>query len=261
MSALTLIIDRVRKQGFHNHRLEGHAGILRDGIVNDLASCCSRFEYDLSNGVVARWENVRDPAAQDRNLNLVIAEADRDVGPNIGKLRIWIKNKSVITAHRGALSRFADLYATLQVLQGLKSEAIAVATVIVGVAGRVLNVPDKLKPLYRNKPGKFESEVLPRLSSGDQSLWREFEWAVSTNAPEDPQKTIRKFRELPTRRPGRTHVVGYDYVLLVPAFIDNVNQPFLPRAGDPKSFGIDVEHDYADMIKVICKAYRARWHL
>jgi len=239
----------------------GHVDALRGGIVDDLALCCPAFKADLENGLIARWENVRDPGAQSRKLDLVIAEANRDGGPNVKKLRICLKSKSVITAHRSRDSRFADLYATLRVLEDLKSEAVLVATVIVGVAEKVLNVPDKVKPLYKKKAGKFEREVLPRLSSGDQSLWDEFDWAVSVNRPDDPRNTIEKFRELPTRRPGRTHVVGYDYVLLVPASIDNVNPPSIPAPSDPKSFGIDVERDYAKMIEIMCKAYNARWHL
>jgi hypothetical protein len=112
-----------------------------------------------------------------------------------------LKSKSVITAHRSRTSRFADLCATLQVLEDLRSEALVVATVIVGVAERVLNVPDQVKPRYKKNPSKFQSDVLPRLSSGDQTLWDEFDWAVSSNRADDPQTTIEKFRELPIRRP------------------------------------------------------------
>ena len=78
---------------------------------------------------------------------------------------------------------------------------------------------------------------------------------------DDSAKTVSKFRTLQTRPPGHTHVVGYDYVLLVPAFIDNVNQPYIPRPDDPKSLGIDVETQYRAMLETICKAYSTRWHL
>lgn len=57
---------------------------------------------------------------------------------------------------------------------------------------------------------------------------------------------------------GHPHVVGYDYLLLVPAYIDNVNPPSIPR---PNSLGIDVDKEYQTMLTQICKAYRARWHL
>jgi len=174
---------------------------------------------------------------------------------------LCLEKKPVITAHRNLYARFDDLNEALQVLHRARSEAVLVATVIVGVARRVLNVPDKVKPLYRRRLAEFDESVLPRLSSGDQSLWDEFESAVSVNRPDDPSNTVKKFRQLPTRQPGHTHVVGYDYVLLVPAFIDNVNEPYIPKPTDPLSLGIDVELEYQTMLDAICKAYTARWHL
>ena len=65
------------------------------------------------------------------------------------------------------------------------------------------------------------------------------------------------FRKLPTRSPGHTHVVGYDFVLLVPVFIDNVNPLSVCREND---FGIDIDADYERMLATICRAYEARWH-
>jgi hypothetical protein len=124
-----------------------------------------------------------------------------------------------------------------------------------------LNVPDRVKPLYRKRLAEFNNKILPRLSSGDQTLWEQFAWAVSINRPGDSTRTVAKFRQLPTRPPGHTHVVGYDYLFLVPAFIDNVNPPYIPEPGDPLSLGIDVLHEYNAMLEAICKAYTARWHL
>lgn len=140
----------------------------------------------------------------------------------------------------------------------VRAEAVLVATVIIGIAPRVLNVPDKLKPLYKEKMPRFTKKIVPRLSSGDAKLWDEFSWAVSVNKPDDPAKTVAKFRQLPTRPPGHTHVVGFDYVLLVPVHIDNVNPPYIPR---PNSLGIDIDEEYGSMLTQICKAYTARWHL
>lgn len=111
-------------------------------------------------------------------------------------------NGVIRTAHRNRYARFDDLNETLQVLHRAKSETALVATVIVSVAERVLNVPDKVKPLCKKKPGNFESGVLPRLSSGDQTLWEEFDWAISSNRPYDPENTIEKFHELPIQQPG-----------------------------------------------------------
>jgi hypothetical protein len=81
------------------------------------------------------------------------------------------------------------------------------------------------------------------------------------NRADDPARSVNRFRQLATRPPGHTHVVGYDYVLLIPALIDNVNQPYIPKADDALSLGIDVEQEYGAMLETICKAYTARWHL
>lgn len=146
----------------------------------------------------------------------------------------------------------------MQVVHAVKKEAVIAATVLVGIAPNVLNIPDQVKKIYKSKPKKFQQSVLPRLSSGDESLWKEFAWAVSANKESDPVHTVTKFRMLPTRPPGHTHIQGYDYVLIVPVHIDNVNPP---RIALENTLGIDVEADYKRMIKTICKAYRARWHL
>jgi hypothetical protein len=122
----------------------------------------------------------------------------------------------------------------------------------------VLNIPDQVKKIFRNKPEEFEKTVLPRLSSGDASLWKEFDWAVSDNSATDPQRTVDMMRTLPTRSAGHTHVEGYDAVLLVPVEIDNVNPPCLPR---PNSLGIDVDVEYSRMLEKMCSAYTARWHM
>jgi len=53
-------------------------------------------------------------------------------------------------------------------------------------------------------------------------------------------------------------VEGYDYVLLVPVLIDNVNPPSLPR---DNVLGIDVDAEYARLIEQMCSAYTARWHM
>ena len=141
---------------------------------------------------------------------MLIGEPTPEGSPDLDRLRICVENKSVVTAHRNRDARFDDLNEALQVLHRVKSEAVFVATVIVGVAERVLNVPDKVTPLYKNSMGEFQKNVLPRLSSGDATLWDEFDWAVSKNRPDDAKATVAKFRQLPTRPTGHTHVVGYD---------------------------------------------------
>lgn len=65
-------------------------------------------------------------------------------------------------------------------------------------------------------------------------------------------------RTLPTRSPGHTHVEGYDFMLLAPVHIDNVNAPYLPR---PNPLGIDIDLEYERLLNQACAAYTARWHM
>ena len=75
---------------------------------------------------------------------------------------------------------------------------------------------------------------------------------MSRNRLRDPERTVEKFRKLPTRPPGRTDLVAYDYVLLVPVFIDNMRPPHVAR---DNTLGIDVDAEYRMMLDRICKAY------
>ena len=171
---------------------------------------------------------------------------------------ICVGNQSVVTAQRNQDPRFDDLNQTLMLVHGVKQEAVVVATVLIGVAPLVLNIPDDVKKRYKGNFSQFEHSVVPRLCSGDQTLWAEFSSAISKNTGNDPARTAAKFRMLTTRPPGRTHVQGYDYLLLVPVHIDNVNRP---RLAFDNALVIDIEADYRQMIDAICKAYTARWHL
>jgi hypothetical protein len=152
-----------------------------------------------------------------------------------------------VTAHRNRTNRFDDLSDVVGVLHRKNPDAILVATVLIGVAERVLNVPDRVKPFVPHQ--RFVNRVLPRLSSGDDKLWTEFPRA---------EITVAKFRELPVRPPARTDMVAYDYVLLVPVFIDNVSPPLVAR---DNNLGINVDAEYKRMLNCLCKAYTARWHL
>ncbi len=253
------VIAEIKGRGYHNQRLAVHSDIVSEGIFADLQRGCEALEEDLRSGRVGRWLNVPAPGARERKIDLLVAQPRADsTAPNLQEPRICVENKSVVTAHRNRDARFDDLNEALQVLHRVKPEAIMIATVLIGLADRVLNVPDRIGPLYRDRAQEFEHNVVPRLSSGDQSLWTEFAIAVSRNRPLDPQRTVEKFRQLPLRQPGFTHVVGYDYVLLVPVFVDNVNPPFLAR---DNPLGIDIDRDYELMLEHVCKAYQARWHL
>jgi hypothetical protein len=250
-------IDDVKKTRYHNHRLESHSDIISRGILRDLTHSCDRLREDLDSGKVRCWMNVNAPGDRGRKIDLFIGEpVANGSSPDLEKVRVAVENKSVITAHRNRTNRFDDLKKALESIHGVKKEAIIVATILVGLANRVLNVPDQVKKRYRNQIHRFENRILPPLSSGDQSLWKEFDWAISMNRKEDPKTTLEFFQKLPRRNPAYTHEAGYDYVLVVPVNVDNVNLPELPR---PNPLNIDVDKEYQAMLEVICKAYTARW--
>jgi hypothetical protein len=251
------VVDEIRARGFHNHRLEDHSATVSQGFLRDLRAMCEPFRRDFTDGRVREWFDFPSPGGRARKLDLVVAEPGGEAGgPDLHRLRLCIENKSVVTAHRNRTNRYDDLSDLVGVLHQKKPDAILVATVLVGLAENVLNVPDRVKPFM--PPEDFVARVLPRLSSGDETLWDEFRRAVSRNRTRDPERTVRKFRELLTRPPGRTDLVAYDYVLLVPVFIDNVHPPRVAREND---LGIDVDGEYRTMLDRICKAYTARWHL
>jgi hypothetical protein len=251
-------IELVAALGYHNHRLETHSDTVSNGLFDDLLTVCEPLRRDVEGGVVRVWRNVSAPGDRLRKVDLFVGEPAYGDLPDINKLRIALENKSVITAHRNRTNRFDDLRKVLGAVYGSRPEALLIATVLVGLSDRVLNVPDQVHKFYRDRDDEFETHVRPRLSTGDATLWSEFEWAVSKNRPNDPQRTVELFRRLPTRKSGHTHIEGYDFVLLVPVFIDNVNPPTIPR---PNALGIDVDAEYQKLLAQMCSAYTARWHM
>lgn len=251
------VMDEIRMRGFHNHRLQEHSATVSRGILRDLSASCEPFRQDFANGSIREWLDFPSPGGRARKLDLVVAEPELQADtPDLTRLRMCVENKSVVTAHRNRTNHYDDLSDVLGVLHERKPDAILVATVLIGLANRVLNVPDRVRPFMA--PADFAASVLPRLSTGDERLWSEFPHAVSVNRARDPERTVEKFRELPTRPPGRTDMVAYDYVLLVPVHIDNVCVPCIVRDND---LGIDVDGEYHRMLESICRAYTARWHM
>jgi len=249
------VIQAIAAKRYHNHRTPEHSNAVGEGIFRDLLQRCEALRADVEKEVVEHWLNVAAPGGRGRTLDLFVGEPDPESGkPDIRRLRIGIENKSVITAHRNRTSRYDDLSETLSAIFAERKEAIMVATILVGIAEKVLNVPDRLKPMAPD----FEEAVLPRLSTGDQALWADYQFAVSVNSTADPAKTVDRFRDLPKRNPSFTHVLGYDYIEIVPVLIDNVNPPKLAREN---SLGIDIDSDYETMLNTVCNAYVARWHL
>lgn len=253
-------IDAIGELGYHNHRLETHSDVVSTALMADLIKMCAPLRDDFEKGVVKKWMNVSSPGDRLRKIDLFVGEPNRSGAPDIHKVRIAVENKSVITAHRNRTNRFDDLKKVLGAIHTARPEALLIATVLVGLADRVLNVPDHVRKLYRTKEKEelFQTTVLPRLSTGDQSLWDDFDFAISPNRTNDPALTVKLMRTLPTRPAGHTHVEGYDFVFLAPVFIDNVNPPSLPR---PNPLGIDVDAEYQKMLDQMCAAYTARWHM
>ena len=251
-------IAAIAQARYHNHRLETHSDTVSDGLFADLVAKCEPVRQDVERGVVKVWKNVSSPGDRLRKVDLFVGEPGKDGKPDIHKMRIALENKSVITAHRNRTSRFDDLKKVLGAIHDARPEALLIATVLVGLAERVLNIPDQVHKFYRDREEEFEKNVLQRLSSGDATLWRQFDWAISRNRPNDPAKTVELFRTLPTRKPGHTHVEGYDYLLLVPVQLDNVSPPSLPR---PNALGVDVDDEYRKLLTQMCSAYTARWHM
>jgi hypothetical protein len=252
------VIQHIVAEHYHNHRQQLHSDIVGKGIYRDLVSTCPELREDVENQIVKSWLNVTSPTRRGRKMDLLIGEPNSDGNPDLEKVRICIENKSVITAHRNRDARFDDLYEVLQDLHRINPQIIMIATIMVGTAERVLNIPDGVKSHFKKNPEEFEEKVIPRLSSGDLKLWEEFSEDISHNRPNDPAQTIRRFQDLPTRMIGHTHTVGYDNILFVPVFINNVNPPSIARKNN---FGIDVDAEYHTMIERICVAYRTRWHL
>lgn len=252
------VIRAIREAGYHNHRLEGHSDIVSDGIFRDLLTSCAAFRADVESGTVKVWKNVSSPGDRERKVDMFVGEPDAEGHPNITRCRLAVENKSVITAHRNRTNRFDDLKKVVAAIQGERPEALLIATVLIGIADRFLNIPDEVHKRYRGREDEFDRDVRPRLSTGDESLFEEFSWAISKNTPQAPKKTLKLFQSLPTRGSAQTHLTAYDSVLLVPVHIDNVNPPELPR---PNALGIDVDADYDAFLERTCKAYTARWHM
>jgi hypothetical protein len=84
-----------------------------------------------------------------------------------------------------------------------------------------VNIPDAVKRKCQILGIDFEHAVLPRLSSKDPNLWAEF--GAKPNSQDAASKTIEMRRTLPAWEKGLTYELGFDYLLIEPIFIDNIN--------------------------------------
>lgn len=144
------VIAEITRRKYHNHRKDDHSDTVSEGIFHDLVAGCEPLRADVAAGKIRHWLNVKTPGARQRKIDLLIGEPTNESAPNLDELRICVENKSVMTAHRNRDARFDDLNEALQVLHRVKPDAVLIATVIIGVADQVLNVPDKITPYYDN---------------------------------------------------------------------------------------------------------------
>ncbi len=253
------VIRRVVERRYHNHRKAEHSDIVCRGIWADLLARCENIREDYERGKIASWLNQPAPDLQRRRADLLVFEiVDSPDRPDLSRVRICLENKSVITAHRNKGERFRDLDNFRSEVQQRRREAIVLGTVLIGTAERYLNVADQVRKLYRNHPKEFEQSVLPRLSTGDDTLWDDFPFAISENRTDDAQKTLEHFRRMPTRTPNLTHQEGFDYLLMIPVHVDNVNPPRVDR---DNTLGLDVDEEYERLLETVQRGYIARWHV
>ncbi len=182
--------------------------------------------------------------------------ARRNRRPDLTHLRLCVENKSVVTAHRNRTNRYDDLSDVSGVLHRNKPDAILVATVIVGIAENVLNVPDRVKPFV--SPERFH-----RTSPAEAFHGRRYFCGLSSHGCQpqpsaDPKRTGEKFRELPTASAWKNRSCCLRLRPSGTGPIDNVHPPRVER---DNGLGIDVDAEFRIMLDRICKAYTARWHL
>lgn len=148
------VITAIAAARYHNHRLEAHSDIVSDGIIADLRAQRSMIRDDLESGIVRIWKNVASPGDRERRVDLFVGEPDADGQPDITKVRIAIENKSVITAHGNTTNRFDDLKKVVAAVQGARPEAHLIATVLIGLADRTLNIPDQVHKFLPRSRGR-----------------------------------------------------------------------------------------------------------
>lgn len=139
------VIKAIRTAGYHNHRLEQHSDLVSAGIFRDLMKRCPQIATDYRSGLIARWYNVPAPGARGRRVDLFVGEPSPSGKYNARGARICVENKSVITAHRNKTNRLDDFNEVVRGIHRVKPESIIVATVLVGTALTVLNIPDHVK--------------------------------------------------------------------------------------------------------------------
>jgi hypothetical protein len=258
----------VNQIGFHNHRVNTHSDIISDGIISDLKLASKSFSSDLESKRIAPFKNQPNPWGRGRNTDLIIAKPLDKSQPLSSHIRVIMEHKSVITAHRNRDARHDDLFNICQEASA-DPQIVLAGTVMIGLCEKVLNIPDHIRKTYKlpkiSKSGRqmseynearFENEILSRVRNHDQKLWDDFQYAISYNTPGDIRQTLSKFRTLPIRQKGDPDSIGFDALLLVPVYYNNVDPA---RVARDNTLGMEVDKDYAAFIQAIAAAYEDRY--
>jgi hypothetical protein len=250
------VVDRILQDKYHDHRSARHSDIICKHFILDLLRQCPSLADDIENCRVEYQLNV-EVSGLTHKVDLMIYEVDgSDRGPSLDRARLCMENKSVITAHgKNRRNRQSDLSDFANLLQAKKPEAIVLGHVLVGTGIQYVNIPDSVKRKCQILGIDFDHDVLPRLSSGDQKLWSEF--GAKPNSEDAVLKTIEMMRSLPVKEKGFTHELGFDYLLIEPVFVDNINPLRVEREN---IFGINIDSQYQEMLMRTCRAYTSRWH-
>lgn len=250
------VIEQIIRDKYHDHRSARHSDLVCEHFILDLLQQCAALAKDIDEVRVKYGFNIEVPGLTHK-VDLMIYEVDDDnLEPSLDRARLCMENKSVITAHgKNRKNRHSDLSDFSKLLQTRKPEAIVLGHVLVGTGIHYINIPDSVKSKCRILGIDFEKAVLPRLSSGDPTLWEEF--GAKPNTQDAAAKTIELMRSLPVKEKGFTHEQGFDVLLIEPVFIDNIHPPRVEREN---SFDIDVDRGYRDMLSRTCRAYTSRWH-
>lgn len=250
------VVERILQDRYHDHRSARHSDIICNHFILDLLKQCPALANDIESAKVEYRLNV-DVSGLTHKVDLMIYEVDdMNTDPALERARLCMENKSVITAHgKNRKNRQSDLSDFANLLQAKKPEAIVLGHVLVGTGIQYVNIPDAVKRKCQILDIDFDVDVLPRLSSGDQKLWEEF--GTKPNSVDAATKTIEMMGTLPVKEKGFTHELGFDFLLIEPVFVDNINPPRVERENP---FGINIDAQYEEMLKRTCRAYASRWH-
>ena len=177
------VVSFIKETRYHNHRSEAHSDLVCEQFIADIIKRCPAIADDLFEGKIKYWLNEEVEGLTHKVDLLVCSVSGDECKPSLGRARICLENKSVITAHgKNRRNRFSDLADYMNVVQAQTPEAIILGHVLVGTATKYLNVPDMVKKHCQITGVDFEKEVLPRLSSGESSLWDEFGKGAKVNS-------------------------------------------------------------------------------